>query len=140
MNRLAYAPTGERAVLEVGAARSSYRNGDAAACKCSAMMRRAILIVSRTLSWSNSPHRARVAAVLTAHGGPLWVRNAGAPVEGGMSGSPIVTDDGFAIGVVASGGARGSDTQQPVLADRLPGWLLRDLGLTEAGGPGGGRT
>jgi len=53
MERSAYAPTGERAVLEVGAARSSYRKGHAAPAnvprRCGAMV-----IVSRTLSLNRS--------------------------------------------------------------------------------------
>jgi len=46
-------------------------------------------------------------------------------IVGGMSGSPILADDGSAIGIVclSSGGPH------PRLTSCLPGWLLRELGL-----------
>jgi hypothetical protein len=64
--------------------------------------------------------------------GTLSIRDSPA-LKNAIPGSPIVTDDGFAIGVVASGEAevQGGPVEQPVLVDNLPGWLLRDLGLTE---------
>jgi hypothetical protein len=54
--------------------------------------------------------------------------------EAGMSGSPILNDQGKAIGVVAIGGeiiSNGERKQdenqgpQPILARNLPGWLLK---------------
>jgi hypothetical protein len=33
-------------------------------------------------------------------GAPFWLKKAAAPIAGGMSGSPILADDGAAIGVV----------------------------------------
>jgi len=36
--------------------------------------------------------------------GPLWLSNVAEEIAGGMSGSPIVADDGSAIGVVCLGG------------------------------------
>jgi hypothetical protein len=35
---------------------------------------------------------------------PLWITNAGQGIGGGMSGSPILAEDGSAIGVVSVGG------------------------------------
>jgi trypsin-like peptidase len=60
---------------------------------------------------------------------PLWIEDAMVGIHGGMSGSPIVTDDGAAIGVLSVSGGKESEgsTQSgpnPRLADCLPGWLL----------------
>jgi S1-C subfamily serine protease len=46
-------------------------------------------------------------------------------IQAGMSGSPIVDDNGRTIGVVASD----VNAPQPCLATQLPGWLLKSLGL-----------
>ena len=42
---------------------------------------------------------------------------------GGMSGSPIVSEDGAAVGVVTNNVGLG----QPRLTQALPGWLLADV-------------
>jgi hypothetical protein len=64
----------------------------------------------------------RLRCVVKAIGrGPLWIFEA--RTFGGMSGSPILAEDGSAIGVVAG------TNQNPRLASHLPGWLLGDLGL-----------
>jgi hypothetical protein len=53
-------------------------------------------------------------------------------IEGGMSGSPIIADDGSAIGLVS---VRGDDRRRyayctgPRLCRNLPRWLLRELDL-----------
>jgi hypothetical protein len=58
-------------------------------------------------------------------GGPLWITDAAAGIKGGMSGSPIITEDG-AIGVVSiSGGGADYDRYteggpNPHLAYHLP--------------------
>jgi hypothetical protein len=68
-----------------------------------------------------------------------------ASIVGGMSGSPIVLDNGAAIGVVALGHGGGvaellgkrphtEGGPEPRLACHLPGWLLNDLKLTPGGG------
>jgi hypothetical protein len=67
--------------------------------------------------------------------GPLWVRDAAAVLKGSMPGSPIITNEGFAIGIVASAEDEGSGAPQPALADHLPGWLLRDLSLMDRARP-----
>ena len=62
--------------------------------------------------------------------GPFWIKNASAPIRGGMSGSPILADDGSAIGVVClSAGAGDLEGHReggpnPRLAMNLPVWLL----------------
>jgi hypothetical protein len=56
--------------------------------------------------------------------GPLLITNAAQPIVGGMSGSPVVSDDGAAFGVVCWASNTGS-TIHPRLFRDLPGWLLR---------------
>jgi hypothetical protein len=65
-------------------------------------------------------------------GGRLWLSHAAEFIVGGMSGSPIVADDGSAIGVMctSSGGLNEKHTDggpNPSLVGNLPGWLLREL-------------
>jgi hypothetical protein len=65
------------------------------------------------------------------HDGPLWISEG--HIAGGMSGSPVVSDDGSAIGVVVTGDSfDDNDVQtaggpQPVLTRDLPGWLTQGL-------------
>lgn len=63
----------------------------------------------------------------------LWIENAKQGVAGGMSGSPIITSEGKAIGMVciAGGTSDRKHTQggpNPRLIANLPGWLLREIG------------
>lgn len=65
--------------------------------------------------------------------GPLWVSKPVQPIEGGMSGSPIVSETGNAIGIVAASVMEnGKDAatdefgaSNPRLMRDLPLWLLR---------------
>lgn len=68
-------------------------------------------------------------------GRALWIEGT-SKNEGGMSGSPIFADDGTAIGVLVMGTQSRTKEgvllyekagPQPVLAQSLPGWLLREL-------------
>src|SRR5262249_22197623 len=57
--------------------------------------------------------------------GPIWT--SGVQIEGGMSGSPIVGEDGGALGVVVAGTVEGGIATSeggwcPVLLNHLPGW------------------
>ncbi len=55
----------------------------------------------------------------------FWLSTAG-KIEFGMSGSPIVSADGKAIGIVCTGNGRGGmDGPNPNLTVHLPGWLVR---------------
>jgi RimJ/RimL family protein N-acetyltransferase len=45
-------------------------------------------------------------------------------IAGGMSGSPIISDDGYAVGVVTLSGG-----PHPFLARSLPGWVLDELAI-----------
>ena len=53
-------------------------------------------------------------------------------LAGGMSGSPIVSDDGKAIGVAV---ATPGDAARPFLARQLPRWLIEKIPLHVAGAP-----
>jgi hypothetical protein len=54
-------------------------------------------------------------------GGPLVLESAARRIRGGMSGSPILNDEGAAIGVVSLGE---NMSPHPRLCFNLPGWLL----------------
>jgi hypothetical protein len=67
-------------------------------------------------------------------GGSLWISNAIDGISAGMSGSPVLWDDGTAIGVVCtSAGTSGLDQPHteggpnPRLMGNLPGWCLKAL-------------
>jgi hypothetical protein len=67
--------------------------------------------------------------------GPLYISNTQQPIADGMSGSPVISDDGAAIGIVAlgsstplassSGCENHYGSPNPRLIRDLPGWLLR---------------
>jgi hypothetical protein len=59
-------------------------------------------------------------------GGPLWITHAAEGIRNEMSGSPIVTEIGTAIGVVCTAAAPWEGGPNPRLTHNLPGWLLRD--------------
>jgi len=57
--------------------------------------------------------------------GPLWIENAEQEIVEGMSGSPILDQNGAAIGVVVT-----PHGPQPRLTSHLPGWLIAELNLS----------
>jgi len=63
----------------------------------------------------------------------LNIENAADAIAGGMSGSPIIAEDGSAIGVFCLGSGRPDDDRpsqggpNPRLMGNLPGWLLNQL-------------
>jgi hypothetical protein len=59
-------------------------------------------------------------------GGPLWITHAAEGIRSEMSGSPIVTESGTAIGVVCTAAVPWEGGPNPRLTHNLPGWLLRD--------------
>ena len=59
-------------------------------------------------------------------GGPLWITHAAEGIRSEMSGSPIVTEIGTAIGVVCTAAAPWEGGPNPRLSHNLPGWLLGD--------------
>jgi Trypsin-like peptidase domain len=64
---------------------------------------------------------------VTHNGGPLYVTDAKEGIIGGMSGSPILDDDGSAIGVLTNSGGSGEvhteSGPNPRLIYHLPLWL-----------------
>jgi hypothetical protein len=52
----------------------------------------------------------------------LWIKDAAEPIVGGMSGSPILNDDGAAVGIICV--ATGPN---PLIARQLPRWLLDEI-------------
>lgn len=46
-------------------------------------------------------------------------------VVGGTSGAPVFNQDGRVVGIVSFSNANGPDARMCVLADHLPGWVLR---------------
>lgn len=72
--------------------------------------------------------------VVKHFGRAFMIENAVDGIHGGMSGSPILADDGSAIGVVVCSRGVGnalhtSGGPNPRLTHHLPGWLMRQLGL-----------
>jgi Trypsin-like peptidase domain len=73
---------------------------------------------------------------VTSRGRALWLDDATQPIQAGMSGSPVISPDGAAIGVVCTSASTTEDHRgmgggpNPELAAQLPGWLLRALGYT----------
>jgi hypothetical protein len=56
--------------------------------------------------------------------GPLWITKAAEGIVGGMSGSPILADDGSAIGVLCTGQEEGNSGPNPRLVYHLPSRFL----------------
>jgi hypothetical protein len=61
-------------------------------------------------------------------GGPLLIENATDEIVPGMSGSPILSREGAAIGVVSQ--SHRTQGMSPRLIANLPGWLLLNLGAS----------
>jgi hypothetical protein len=66
--------------------------------------------------------------------GGLWIIESEHNLQGGMSGSPIVSSEGAAIGVFSNSGGTGMDDDshraggpQALLTSHLPAWLVRTL-------------
>lgn len=86
-------------------------------------------LLSLTGSWSS----CKVAACTGELGNSvLWLEEASCGILGGMSGSPVLDDDGRAIGVLVIGESKLSETSsqggpQPRLSHALPSWLVTAL-------------
>ena len=52
--------------------------------------------------------------------GTLWISNAAEVIIGGMSGSPIIADDGSAIGVICTSSDGGEVATHTAPAGRIP--------------------
>jgi hypothetical protein len=55
--------------------------------------------------------------------GPLWISDTAQSIVGGMSGSPVISDEGEAIGIVCLG-SNLPGCSNPRLVRDLPTWLL----------------
>jgi hypothetical protein len=62
--------------------------------------------------------------ILIINDGPLWITETEEPIEGGMSGSPIISIDTAAFGVLALSSDGPGACQNPRLTHNLPGWFL----------------
>ncbi|HEX2647791.1 MAG TPA: serine protease [Candidatus Dormibacteraeota bacterium] len=71
-------------------------------------------------------HRRWFSCTVRHYGGPLWITHPAEVIHAEMSGSPIVTEIGTAIGVVCTAAAPWEGGPNPRLTHNLPGWLLRD--------------
>jgi S1-C subfamily serine protease len=83
--------------------------------------------------WLFSLARSRwMQCVVNQNGGLLLIENI---IDGeiipGMSGTPIVSDQGAAIGIVSERAGEEA-SRNPRLVGNLPGWALRELGLWPA--------
>jgi hypothetical protein len=69
----------------------------------------------------------------TVHNNGRFLRLKNGDVKSGMSGSPIINNDGAAIGLISTSG--GGHSINPSLMDCLPPWLLRKLDVTRSSRP-----
>ena len=72
--------------------------------------------------------------VIHAGQGSLWIEEAANGIVGGMSGSPILNDEGAAIGVLGTSSGSVDDLHteggpEASLRHKLPGWLLLECGF-----------
>jgi len=65
------------------------------------------------------------ACEVKSHDRAAWIEKPESPIEGGMSGSPILGPDSAAIAAVSVADQHDSGGRHPLLNDALPGWLLR---------------
>jgi hypothetical protein len=78
----------------------------------------------KTEAWLLSLHLRWFRCEVIAHSRGLIIVEGADEIRGGMSGSPIVGNDGKAIGVVVSTTDEDYAAFQPFLSRNLPGWLL----------------
>jgi hypothetical protein len=77
-----------------------------------------------TPAWLLSLDKRWCRCIVRHVGGPLWFSDAVDGIHGGMSGSPVLLDDGSAIGLVTTAGG-----PNPRLVHNLPGWCLQALAI-----------
>jgi hypothetical protein len=101
----------------------------------------ALVVSARPLSISEAPEEGpallfsltgeQMSCVVRRFGGALGISDAVPGIMPGMSGSPIVSSNGSAIGVCCvSNSVDGPSSEgegQPRLTHHLPGWLLGEL-------------
>jgi len=77
----------------------------------------------RTRGWLLTQAGRWAECLVKCRGERLWIENPAAPIKGGMSGSPILNDEGAAIGIVCTG----PGVANPRLTHDLPAGLLRKI-------------
>ncbi len=91
----------------------------------------------RSPAWLLSLEDRWYRCTVSHNGGMLGVLGAAEGIVGGMSGSPIVANDGSAIGVICTSGGTGEVHTEggpnPRLVGNLPGWLLHQLSCALGG-------
>jgi Trypsin-like peptidase domain len=75
-------------------------------------------------AWLIPLHGASFSCEVEVFGRALWIENPTQKVKGGMSGSPILAEDGSAVGVVVT-----PHGPNPGLTSHLPGWLLGEIDI-----------
>jgi hypothetical protein len=69
-------------------------------------------------------------------GRSIWIKDVAEPIRGGMSGSPIISPEGAALGIVSVSIGTPEDHHDsgpnPELGAHLPIWLAREFGLLPA--------
>jgi hypothetical protein len=81
------------------------------------------------VAWLWSSDEGWVACHIAHEDGPLWIFDAPDSIDRRMAGSPVLVDDGCAIGVLSStsgidGGSEHIIGPHPNLMRALPGWLI----------------
>jgi hypothetical protein len=61
----------------------------------------------------------------TAKASFVYVENPADRIRPGTSGAPVFNEDGLVVGIVSSSNQNGPDARMCLLADHLPGWVLR---------------
>ena len=84
------------------------------------------------LSMESRWTQCKLEIVRNAYGSALWIKDATGGIVDGMSGSPILLDDGSVLGVAVTSGGTQQETHteggpQPWLTHCLPGELLQGL-------------
>ena len=75
-----------------------------------------------------SPHGEWFTCTVSRHlDGPLWIKDAAEDIPCGMSGSPIFSRTGAAVGILCSTDSREPSGPNARLMRDLPGWALRNL-------------
>lgn len=55
----------------------------------------------------------------------VYIENPADRIRPGTSGAPVFNEDGLVVGIVSSSNQMGPDARMCLLADHLPGWVLR---------------
>lgn len=128
-------PIGDVAVLGCPDNQSLFEQADA---YVTFVASRRPLKVGGGMGWDTSAPATSIAldghlvgCAVRCFGGPLWIENLAEPIVGGMSGSPVLDQNGLAIGLVSESAAQDGIVgggSAPRLVVHLPGQFLINLG------------